>query len=422
MANSYFTRNNFVARIAEQPDSQLGICVVLPSFNEPNLEVALNALAKCTKPHCSVEVLVVVNYPENSSDEIKANALECIEKIENANKMFGDKTFRFIALKAFNLPKKHAGVGLARKIGMDEAAWRLLQSECNHKIIACFDADSNCAPNYLVEIEKLWKEKPETAACSIRYEHPIAGTDFSEEVYRGIAQYELHLRYYVDAGRYINHPYSYQTVGSSMACSTSTYIKYGGMNKNKAGEDFYFLQKIIPHGNFEELNSCVIIPSPRPSNRVPFGTGRAISKYLKDQQSEYLTYSFESFLSLKGFIDRAPIDLYTASKQNINKIFAQQPEPLKQYLQTVSFERAIEEINGNTANAISFAKRFFMWFDAFKLLKYLNFANEHYYSKKPIGSEAAKLATLLKLQIGPTSLSANDLLKLFREFDMNTTR
>ncbi len=422
MANSYFTRNNFVARITEQPQSQLGICVVLPSFNEPNLEVALNALGKCTKPHYSVEVLVVVNYPENSSDEIKTNALECIEKIENANKMFGDKTFRFIALKAFNLPKKHAGVGLARKIGMDEAAWRLLQSECNHKIIACFDADSNCAPNYLVEIEKLWKEKPETAACSIRYEHPIAGTDFSEEVYRGIAQYELHLRYYVDAGRYINHPYSYQTVGSSMACSASTYIKYGGMNKNKAGEDFYFLQKIIPHGNFEELNSTVIIPSPRPSTRVPFGTGRAISKYLSEQQSEYLTYNFESFLSLKGFIERAPLELYTASKQNINKLFAQQPEPLKQYLQTVSFERAIEEINGNTANANSFSKRFFMWFDAFKLLKYLNFANEHYYSRKPIGSEAAKLATLLKLQIKPTSLSGNDLLKLFREFDMNTTR
>ncbi|HDP55037.1 MAG TPA: glycosyltransferase family 2 protein [Bacteroidetes bacterium] len=422
MPNSYFTRNNFTAQIAEQPHSQLGICVVLPSFNEPKLEIALNALAKCTKPQSNVEVLVVVNYPENSSDEIKANALECIDKIENANKIFGNEALRFIALKAFNLRKKHAGVGLARKIGMDEAAWRLLQSECNHKIIACFDADSNCAPNYLVEIEKLWIEKPETAACSIRYEHPITGTEFSAEIYSGIAQYELHLRYYVDAARFINHPYSYQTVGSSMACSANAYIKHGGMNRNKAGEDFYFLQKIIPHGNFEELNSTVIIPSPRPSNRVPFGTGRAISKYLSEQQSEYLTYNFESFLSLKGFIERAPIELFTASRKNTERLIAEQPEPLKQYLETVSFNNAIEEINSNTANANSFAKRFFMWFDTFKLLKYLNFANEHYYSRKPISSEAAKLAALLNLHPRPISLKTSDLLKLFRNFDMNTTR
>ena len=91
-------------------------------------------------------------------------------------------------------------------------------------------------------------------AASIYYEHPVAGLAFSENLYEGIANYELHLRYYVWALRSIKFPYAFQTVGSSMLCRASSYVRYGGMNRRKAGEDFYFLQKIIPHAPKEWIN------------------------------------------------------------------------------------------------------------------------------------------------------------------------
>ena len=57
--------------------------------------------------------------------------------------------------------------------------------------------------------------------------------------------------------------------------------KQDGLNKKQAGEDFYFLQKIMPMGNYFELNSTTVHPSSRTSDRVPFGTGPIINQYLK---------------------------------------------------------------------------------------------------------------------------------------------
>ncbi|HOP04140.1 MAG TPA: glycosyltransferase family A protein [Tenuifilaceae bacterium] len=390
--HSYFKRNQqFKPSVAEAPNINLGISVVIPSYNEPSLWRSLQSLASCEKPSCSVEVLVVVNYPENSAEEIVTNALECIEIVQKANAKFGGEYFSFFPLMAFNLPKKHAGVGLARQRGMDEAAWRFQQSNANNKIIACFDADATCSSNYLVELEKLWKKFPETEACSIRYEHPVEGNDFDERIYFGIAQYELHLRYYVQASRFVGHPFSFHTIGSSMACSAEAYLRYGGMNRHKAGEDFYFLQKIIPHGKFRELNSCCVYPSPRPSYRVPFGTGRAMTKYLENNDENYLTYNFDSWLILKPFFQHAP-NLYNASKVSLESFMQEQHESLRTFLQSNNFVKAVEEVQANTSNPEAFKKRFFQWFDAFMLLKFMNFANENYYVRKPILSEAKRLA------------------------------
>ena len=92
--------------------------------------------------------------------------------------------------------------------------------------------------------------------------------------------YELHLRYLNLFSRFTGFPYAYHTIGSCFGVRAETYASQGGMNKRKAGEDFYFLHKIIPLGEFREINNTCVIPSPRESDRVPFGTGAAIGKYL----------------------------------------------------------------------------------------------------------------------------------------------
>ena len=200
------------------------------------------------------------------------------------------------------LPKKHAGVGLARKIGMDEAVDRFEQINNKEGVIVCFDADSKCDSNYLEEVYRSFSDNPEAPGASIYYEHPLKGEGFEEDIYQGIIQYELFLRYYRQAFKFTRHPQAFHTVGSSMAVKTWAYQKQSGMNKKKAGEDFYFLQKIIQLGNFMEINTTRVIPSPRTSDRVPFGTGRSMLEYLEGKSLDE-SYSFQSFRDVKVFIE-----------------------------------------------------------------------------------------------------------------------
>ncbi len=416
MFDNYFHKHGeFRPSIQEKPNQKLGIIVVIPCYNELELNKSLLSLIQCIQPSCAVEIITVINYPEGSGNEVIAISKQSMDIINKLDSEMNNPFFRFHYIYAANLPKKHAGVGLARKIGMDEAAWRFNLIKNHQGIIACFDADSQCELNYLVELEKLWREHPKTSACSIRFQHPLEGLEFDEKIYTGIAQYELHLRYYYQAGRLIGFPFAYHTIGSSMACSASTYVKYGGMNRNQAGEDFYFLQKIIPHGNFKELNSTCIFPSPRPSFRVPFGTGRAMMKYLEGNSEPITTYNLDSFLALIPLF--SSIDkLYNSDKEVIKNQLKLLPGFLSEYLSAINADEKIDEVKQNTTTRESFRKRFFLWFDAFQLLKYLNYINETHFNRMPVASEAKRILKLKKTD----NLSDDpiQLLKIFRDLEL----
>jgi len=416
--NDYFNKyREYKPLINRKPDNDLGLVVVIPSYNEPNLEQSLQSILNCYLPDCSVEIITVINYPINSPVEVIENANYCIEKVIEIEKFASNPRLTFHYILASDLPKKQAGVGLARKIGLDEAAWRLYGVNNPKGVIACYDADSNCMQNYLVELEKLWKNFPKTQACSIRYEHPTEGKEFDERIYQGITLYELHLRYYNQAGRYIKFPFAYHTVGSSMACCAESYLKFGGMNSHQAGEDFYFLQKIIPHGNFRELNSTCVFPSPRPSYRVPFGTGRAMSKYLQDSNELILTYDFNSFLTLIPLFESIDF-LYSSENQKIIDWSQRLHPALCEYLTSNSFIKKIVEIKLNTTTLESFRKRFYFWFDAFMLLKYLNFAHENHFKRKPVAGEAIALANKIGIEFSPNP-SPIDILKAYRKRELD---
>ena len=70
------------------------------------------------------------------------------------------------------------------------------------------------------------------------------------------------------------------------------------MNRRQAGEDFYFIQKLAQRGNFSECNTTCVIPSPRPSDRVPFGTGLAVSRMIEEKEV-LTTYHPEPFRMLQ---------------------------------------------------------------------------------------------------------------------------
>ncbi|MEQ9659485.1 glycosyltransferase, partial [Fulvivirga sp.] len=394
------------------PSPNLGLVVSIPCSDEPDLISSLESLKACEPPGCDLEVIVVINESQDASQSIKKqNRATLNAAIEWSAAHSTNQLKFFIHYEA--LPPKHAGVGLARKIAMDEAARRLDQVGKNDGIIACFDADSLCDSNYLVALEEYFKTHPKSPGCSIHFEHPLEGAE-NENIYQAIIDYELFLRYYVHALKFAQYPHAHQTIGSSMAVRNNIYQKQGGMNKRKAGEDFYFLQKIIPLGQFGDLNKTRVIPSPRISDRVPFGTGKAVNDWLINAKLN--TYNQLIFNDLSYFIKS------TNSSKDFKNIISevagtQWPASINAFLETVDFENNIERIANNSGSLEAFKSNFYQWFDAFKVLKYVHFARDHFHPNIPI-YEAAY--TLLKMKGITPAVTSKEVLIQYREIDKSS--
>ncbi len=438
---SYLQKHSFCsAQISEPSNPRVNIIVVIPCFNEPDLISSLESLWKCSRPQCDVEVIVVINASKNSSPEIILQNEKSFEESNHWIENNSDDSLRIFLIKNNSLPEKHAGVGLARKIGMDEAVRRFANVNNKDGLIVCFDADSTCEKNYLVEIENHFKKFPHSPGCSIYFEHPVFRPEtFAEEISgipkvdpkinEGIIQYELFLRYYRQGLKFAGHPFSFHTIGSSMAVRADAYCKQGGMNKRKAGEDFYFLQKIFALGNFSEINSTCVIPSPRPSLRVPFGTGRAINDFIEKKEEFIQAYHPETFVDLKKFCERIP---ELAEIENFKDGFDPLPHSIKKFLLANDFEKNFREIKKNSSSAEMFLKRFYRWFDGFRVLKFVHFVRDQHtkntnetgfngFPEIQIAEAAKKLLVMKKNLIEKRDYFTFDLLDIYRQMDKAKT-
>lgn len=338
----------------------------------------LESLFQCDCPSNRVEVLVVINFSETEEGDIKENCLKNYEEVIAFSKKNQGHPLQLFPILANPLPKKWAGVGLARKIGMDEALRR--QSD-EKSLIVCLDADCTVQKNYLAELDRFRVGNVRAPGCSIKFEHPFTNP--------GIEDYELFLHYFIEAQRWVGFPFAFQTVGSSMAARNYAYVKAGGMNKRKAGEDFYFLHKVIAQGDFTELNNTCVYPSDRFSTRVPFGTGRALLEYA--QTSRVDCYPFEMFVELKKMVQFIP-NLYHLDFTGTD----QWGYGLTEFLKSLNFEEKIKEIRGRSGSYEVFEKHFFQWFDAFRLMKYGNYLLDKTGVMPDVREEAEKLRRVNK--------------------------
>lgn len=407
---TYFEKHLFKPiRLAENPEPGVSQIIVIPCFNEPDILSTLQALNKCVPAKGKVEVILVVNAAENSSSEVfvqNENTFRQIISWQEKEK----PAFRTFVLRDEDLPPKHAGVGLARKIGMDEAAWRFEMIGNKKGVIVCLDADSTVAPNYLNAIEDYFNQYPSTKAASIYFEHPL---NVEDRILReGIISYELHLRYYRQALKLAAYPYHYHTIGSSMCVRSDVYQNAGGMNRRKAGEDFYFLHKIMPLGNFGEINTTAVYPSARISERVPFGTGRAMKEW-RDGEKKFRTYNFKIFEELKTFVAKIPF-LFRMNEREISVVLNDLPASISAYLTTKEFLSKVEEVNAHTSTRAAFVHRFLKWFDGFNVLKYVHHARDNFYPDSALENAASKLLE----QMGkPSPPQGERLLDAYRKLD-----
>jgi hypothetical protein len=384
-ANKYLSKHLFHQPFNNNSvDEDLKIVVTIPVYREPNIIDCLAYLDNTNPIDGKAEVIIIINSSEKDNNELREYNRNTFDEV---SKWISEREESFLSFKVYlleNLPAKHAGVGLARKIAMDEAISCFEAINNQNGIITSFDADTVCEDNYFTSIQSFFKDIKKRGA-SIYFEHPINGSDYPDEVYKSSAYYELYLRYYINSLRFTGHPHAFHCIGSAFAVRAKDYIAQGGMNKKQAGEDFYFLQKIISQGEFGEINDTVLKPSSRLSDRTPFGTGRSIADMCVGDDIDYLTYAFECFIPLKSLFSR--VDSFYKSEVYIDDF----SDELQEYLGNISFVEGVKEINRNCASLKVFRDKFFRYMNIFKSLKYLNFVSESRYLKESVLIGVSKL-------------------------------
>lgn len=364
----------YPALINAIPNKNLSIIIIIPAYNEPTLQATLNSLLS-NKPAVAIEVIVCINYSENASTEIKNASKKQYCSLLEWCRSVKTKSFNFHPILLENLPVKKAGVGYARKVAMDEAARRFNSVNNKKGIIVNLDADCLVSKNYVIAIASFFSENNNCKAANIYFEHiPDVGSNLSE----GIILYELHLRYIVEALKHCKYPYAYHTVGSSFCVNTLVYQQQGGMNLRKAGEDFYFLHKIFPLGDFGEISEAVVYPSSRSSDRVPFGTGKSIADWKNQKRDLNYSYNFKIFELIKTLFENPVLfykieDYQTAVHKNVAA-----------FLNTQNYSTVLKEIKNNTSTTEAFIKRYYRYWSGFKLWKLIHYLRDNYYQNSYI--------------------------------------
>ncbi len=377
-------------KINSSPQKLFTTIVVIPVLAEfENLPGLINSLSENDFEYCnSTLILFVVNNLISSLDEIKTENRKTILFFDEINNNTNSSLSRKLNISGLSiayidastenneLPEKDGGVGLARKIGMDIALTLFDYNSKKKKIILCLDADCTVSKNYLKEIEENFNKKNLQAAV-VQYRHSIEEGNNQE----AIICYEIFLRYYLLGLKYSGSKYAFHTIGSTMVCDYESYIKIEGMNKKKAAEDFYFLEKLAKHVSVYEIINAFVYPSSRGSWRVPFGTGQRVNRFLSKVQNEYLLYNPNSFVVLKSWLQ----SLYTFNCENELLTEAKRINySLYEFLVHHNFEKDIKKININskTNEQINIQKN--RWFDGFKTLKLIHHLRDTSFPLQPM--------------------------------------
>ncbi len=390
-ANRYISKNIIYPEfIRQEPDPDLGMIIVIPCYREPDVLETLQSLVACTRPTCGAEVIIVVNQPENETSENSEINRETFLLLKEWETQADRPWLHFFPISPDPFPPKTAGAGMSRKTGMDEAIRRFHAINRPDGIIVSLDADTIVDPAYLVEIEQFFKANTGYVGATIRFQHRIDPAMTDERQTEGIRLYERYLHYYRDALAYTGYPFAIFTIGSAFCCTAESYTKQGGMNRRQAGEDFYFLHKLSQLGPIGEINSTCVFPLARLSDRVPFGTGPILQRWLDGQEDLTYTYNFQAFSDLKVFFDQLD-SLFKINEDAYHRLLAKLPLPLQQFLKEDHFFEELTVVNQHSSSVLTFRKRFFQVFNAFKILKFINFIHHSFYSKQKIYQAETKL-------------------------------
>ena len=360
--------------------SNTDIVVVIPCYKESLaiIKETLDSLSAAEKGQLEIKVLLLINYKENDSKSIQENSVKLYEELLL---LTSTDPNTYISIK--ELKGKHKGVGMARKVLMDAAFLHFLSYSSNGLIVN-LDADTLVESNYYKIIAAHFSANPHLEAASIDFTHRDLKSN------PAILHYEFHLNYFIMMQRWVGLPFAYQTIGSAMCVRAFAYAKENGMNMRQAGEDFYFLHKYSKNETLGDIYDTTVYPSGRESDRIPFGTGKAVADYNRNEKEQGYTYNPQSFIILKQWLRVVLVAL----RDGTNYPESDQPI-LSAYLDSIKARIQFEKVARSSKNFDTRIKHFFTWFDAFVFFKYLHYCRDNGLENVP---SAIASKALFKLQ------------------------
>lgn len=384
-------KNEFL-QVSFPLERKFDVVVVIPCYNEPDIETTLQSLRNCKDPNVAALALIIVNSGIRSPQEAVLQNQRTYEQLRCFSKRYSTSSLFFYPLLFENLSRKHAGVGLARKIGMDLAVRHFLHYQHKKGILVSLDADCEVSANYLTNIHTAFAHDEKLCCTVHNFRHRVEKE--ATEIEKAVRQYENYIGYFRDMLKFTGFPYYYPTIGSAFAVSADAYVRVGGMGRQQGGEDFYFLQKVFALGKVREMNDVVVLPMARFSDRVPFGTGPALQKIIDEPDGKMKVYSPDAFSVLKTFFDRRS-SFFNKDRQRVERLLEDVHPALASFLSITNTANDIDDCNQNSASLASFEKRFFHHFNAFKIIKFLNFAHESFFRYEPLDASLQKSQTFL---------------------------
>lgn len=264
----------------------------------------------------------------------------------------------------FEMPSKE-GVGLARKIGFDLALAHL--DWPGEPLLISLDADTLVDANYLSAIQCHFRDSDKGGA-TVPFRHQAGDTPEQEAAIR---RYELYLRSYLFGLQQAASPYAYHTIGSAFACRAKAYIGAGGMNRRHAAEDFYFLQQLAKTCGVELLSGTVVQPSPRSSDRVPFGTGKAVQGQVEEGRMLFQFSSVAAFSVLRDWL-RLVDDCVDFPADDLLQRAGHISPLLRGFLLELKFAAVWQKLQANHADRQRRLTAFHGWFDGLRTRQLLS--------------------------------------------------
>jgi len=381
-------------KIEQNYDRLFNYIIVVPAIAEhKNIPALINSLEQNSEKELNQTLLIiVVNISSSSLPEIKEDNAMLLNYLRSIKSKINISIVD-AATAGKEMDDKNGGVGLARKIGMDIALTKFDYNSAYKNILICTDADCIVNENYITAIAKEFKESNYEAAV-VNFAHDISGSD---DNIKAIICYEIFLRYYVLGLQFAKSNYAFHTIGSTMMCTPEAYIKVEGMNKRKAAEDFYFLEKLAKVYKIGEIKTTAVQPSGRGSWRVPFGTGRSVDRFLNDEKDEYNLYNPQSFVVLKSWLQIFFAEHKTDYETLIEKAGVINPH-LADFLISNKLNEFLSTTIKNNINSAEIKKQKYFWFDAFKTLKLIHYLRDVCYPDINMFDAVDKLCSMLKFE------------------------
>lgn len=363
------------ARLGTAINKEFAQVVVIPAYGEGR---ALDRVV-ASVPRVDGErilAVVVINEREDSPQSVSVinqATLARLEKQYGRHRRLSDDaqscqtSFGELVMLSVTLPRGQ-GVGLARKHGADFACGAWAAGMLKSPWIHCTDADVLLPNDYFC---------PPTMSA-VAALHP-----FRHEATEGVAKdyvrhYDLWLRLHVLGLHWAGSPYGFHTIGSTIAVNAYSYAAARGFPRRNAAEDFYLLNKLSKLGSIVTAPSAPVRIAARVSNRVPFGTGRAIGRMKqKGQGALPRFYAPEVYVYLKTLLqvmDRGAESAVFESG-SVRQLLREQgleTAPMDAAMEALGLQAAVDRLLQSSVDGHRRRRAVHGWFDAFRTMKLIH--------------------------------------------------